>query len=994
MMSKSARRTNLFDARAPRLFSIDQGRPFLADLAEGLIDALGADLPHAEIFFPTRRAVRAAAEAILDAYERRGVSAALLPRLRAIGDIEEDELIAFAGEASDEIDLPPAVSTTERMVTLARFVAARDRAFAGQENWPAAIAAARELGKLLDSFHTEEIDPASLRSLDVADAAGHWANALAFLEIVIEAWPAHLREISRVDPADRRARLINATARRFDQSPPTHPVVIAGTTASAPAVARLVEAIARAPLGAAVLPGLDRAMDGRAWEAVGREDAHPQSGLKALLGKLKISPKEVLPWPKSGEENPRTELLALALRPAEATDDWLALVDAMTKKDRAVAASTDGMTLVEADNEEAEASIIAALFRMTVEESDKTAVLVTPDRHLSRRVALKMRRWGILVDDSAGIPFANSSCGVFLRLTALFLEDPGDPVAILALLRHPLARLGVENSKRARGVDTIDRALRGPRPAKGLASLEATLRGKDLPDEGALSITAALKDAAARFPQNADAPFGQLFSGHIAVAERLAGAGDLWSGDDGEAGAALLAELEGTANDISTISGLRYSDVFSALIAGIAVRQRSNAHPRLVILGPLEARLQSADRIILGGLNEGVWPQDAADDPFLSRQMREALGLPSPERRVGLSAHDFAGLAAQPEVFLTRAKRAGGKPAKPSRWTVRLKNILTGAGAISAVDRSAEWSAVIEKLNRPNKVERAARPRPKAGPGRRPREVSVTRVEKWLRDPYSIYATYLLGLRKIEDPGVAFGPREMGSLLHRVFERAALAAETPTAASLQALYDEIAPEFGLDEAERRFWSAAVSRSFEWFAKFDAERRAEGRLGVIEGDARWALPDIAPPFMLTAKADRIDILADGRVAIFDYKSGKLRTEKQDSAFSPQLSLTGAMVSAGAFAQIGARDVARYEYVKTLNRSDDEAKNSWGREGDDAAAAIFDAETRLRALIAAYDSPDAAYQSQPRPEFSDDYGDYDQLARRKEWGAVEGGDGANE
>lgn len=994
-MSKSARRTNLFDAKAPRLFSIDQGRPFLADLADGLINALGSDLPRAEIFFPTRRAVRAAGEAILDAYERRGVSAALLPRFRAIGDIEEDELIAFAGEAADEIDLPPAVSPTERMVTLARLVAARDRAFAGQENWPAAIAAARELGKLLDSFYTEEIDPASLRSLDVADAAGHWANALAFLEIVIDVWPEHLREIGRADPADRRARLISATAQRFAGSPPAHPVIIAGTTASAPAVARLVEAIARAPLGAAVLPGLDRAMDERAWEAVGREDAHPQSGLKALLGKLGISPKEVSPWPKSGEAGPRANLLTLALRPAEATDDWLSLVGAMTKEDRALAASTDGMTLIEADNEEAEASIIAALFRMAVEESGTTAILVTPDRHLSRRVALKMRRWGILVDDSAGIPFASSACGVFLRLTALFLEDPGDPVAILALLRHSLARLALENSKRERGVDAIDRALRGARPAKGLASIESTLREKGHVDDGALSIVAALKDAAAQFPQNPDTPFGCLFAGHIAAAERLAGADSLWSGDDGETGAALLADLAGAADAIPAVGGRRYSDAFSALIAGAAVRRRSNAHPRLAILGPLEARLQSADRVILGGLNEGVWPQDAAGDPFLSRQMREDIGLPSPERRIGLSAHDFAGLAAQPDVILTRAKRAGGKPAKPSRWIVRLKNILTGAGALSSVDRSAEWSAVIERLSSPDKVERAARPRPKAGPGRRPSEVSVTRVEKWLRDPYSVYATYLLGLRKLEEPGVAFGARQMGSLLHKVFERAALAPEPPTAASLQALYDEFAPEFGLDEAERRFWSAAVSDSFEWFAKFDAERRAEGRIGVIEGDARWALPDVEPPFTLTARADRIDILADGRAAIFDYKSGKLRTEKQDSAFSPQLSLTGAMVRAGAFPQIGARGVARYEYVKTLNRCDDEAKNAWGRKGDDAAAAILDADTRLRALIAAYDSPDAAYQSQPRPEFTDDYGDYDQLARRKEWGAAEGGgDGGSE
>lgn len=987
-MSKSARPASFFDAAGPRLFSIDQGRPFLADLAEGLIEALGPDLPRAEIFFPTRRAVRAAGDAILDAYEKRGVAAALLPRFRAIGDIDEDEIAAFAGEAADEIDLPPAVSLTDRLVALARLVAARDRAFAGHQNWPAAIAAARELGKLLDHFYTEEIDLIAMATLDVADAAGHWAKSLEFLDIVTTAWPAHLRELGRVDPAARRAALIGAAATRFKTAPPAHPLIIAGTTASAPAVARLVDAIARAPRGLAVLPGLERAMDARAWDAV--DDAHPQSGLKALLRNLDVQPGAVRAWPGSGGKNPRTTLLTLALRPAEATDDWLSLVAAMTAGDKALAAATRGMTLIEADNEEAEASIIAAMFRMAVEEPGKTAILVTPDRHLSRRVALKMRRWNIIVDDSAGVPFANSPCGVFLRLAALFLEDPGDSVALLSLLRHPLMQLGLESAGRARAIDTIDRALRGTRPANGLASIEAMLRAREIVDATALTAIAALNEAEALFPRAAAAPFSDLFSGHIAAAERLAGAQRLWSDDDGEAGAALLADLQAAADDITAIGGRRYAEVFSALIAGAAVRQRRNAHPRLSILGPLEARLQSADRIVLGGLNEGVWPQGASGDPFLSRKMRKDLGLPSPERRIGLSAHDFAGLAAQNDIVITRAKRAGGSPATASRWIVRLKNILTGAGALSSVDRSDDWRSIIAKLDDPGSVKAVDRPKPKAGPGRRPHEVSVTRVEKWLRDPYSIYAMYLLRLKKLEDPGIEFGPREMGSLLHKVFERAALADEPPSPAGLQALYDKLAPEFGLNDAERRFWSAAVAESFDWFAGFDAERRKVGALAIAEGHGSWTVSGVLPSFALTAIADRIDVLNDGRVALFDYKSGKLRTEKQDNSFSPQLSLTGAMIRAGAFEAIGAREVARYEYLKSLNRDDDKKKNGWGREGDEAAGAINDAEGRLRALVAAFDNPQAVYHSQPRPEFIDDYGDYDQLARRKEWGAAEDGD----
>jgi len=990
-MSKSERRDSPFDAAAPRVFSIDQGRPFLADLAEGLIDALGADLPRAEIFVPTRRARRAAADAILDAIERRGFRAALLPRFRAIGDIDEDEFTAFAGSAADEIDLAPAISETDRLLALARLVAARDRVFAGQENWPAAIAAAKELGRLVDALYTEEIDPAALQSLDVGDIAGHWARSLEFLRIVTQEWPRHLAEIGRTDPADRRRRLIDAAAKRILSAPPAHPLIVAGTTASAPAVARLVEAIARAPRGLVILPGLDRAIDPRAYDSI--DDAHPQAGLKALLDHLKIAPADVKAFRGSGGISARARLLALALRPAEATDDWLTLVAAMTAEDKGLAKATDGLSLIEAADEDEEAGVIAALFRKTVETPSETAMLVTPDRMLARRVALKMRRWSVGVDDSAGVPFGNSPCGAFLRLTALFLDDPGDPVATLALLRHPHARLGLDPASRAAAIDLLDRGLRGTRPARGLETLQCRIGDAGVAGSPAAKAIAALKDAAGAFEAAKGDGFAALLSAHIAAAERLAG-DDLWSGEDGETGAALLSELLSSAKAVDAIGGGRYAEVFDALISGAVVRAREAAHPRLAILGPLEARMQSADHVILGGLNEGTWPQEAARDPFLSRTMRKTLGLSSPERRIGLSAQDFAGLAAQPRVTLTRAKRARGAPATASRWIIRLRNILTGAGAVEAVDRSADWSAAVARLDAPDAVRPARPPRPPAGPGRRPAELSVTRVETFLRDPYAVYAQYLLRLRKLEDPGSAFGAREMGSLLHKTLERAARAAKAPTPETLQADFDALAPEFGLDAGERRFWSRAVADCFQWFCEFDAERRREGVVGVVEGEGRWEVEGLDPPFALIAKADRIDILNDGRAALFDYKLNRTPSERQIAQFSPQLPLIGAMVEAGAFAAIGRRPVASYAYLRLVNRKRKDAENALWKADAEAAAEIAAAAAGLKAWIRSFDDPITVYLSQPRPEFVNDYGDYDQLARRKEWGAADDAEGGAE
>lgn len=985
-MGKDEERGSVFDSAPPRLFSIDSGRPFLSDLADELIQALGERLPSAEIFLPTRRAVRAAGDAFLDAYERRGVRAALLPRFKAIGDIEEDELAVFAGAAADELKLLPAIPAADRLVALARLVAARERAFVGRENWPAAIAAARELGKLLDSFYVEEIDPASIGTLDVADAAGHWKRSLDFLEIVTAAWPAHLEEIGRTDLVDRRTKLIAATAQRFREAPPVHPLIIAGTTASAPAVARLVAAIAQAPVGAAILPGLDRTLDARGWSAV--DDAHPQSGLKALLDRLGVAPDGVAAWPKSGPPSRRAALLRLALRPAEATDEWLDLIAKMTEGDAGLAAATKGLSLVEADNEESEATVIAALFRETAETEEETAVLVTPDRNLARRVALKMQRWGILVDDSAGVPFANSRCGTFLRLVALWIDNPDDPVALLAMLRHPLARLGLAFRERAFAIDSLDRGLRGKRK---VASCRAQLSQEPREDRPSViaGLFAALDEAAGLFPRENGASFAAQFAGHLAAAERLAGASLLWSGEDGETGAELLAGLQSAAAAVAEIGGSRYPDIFAALIADAAVRRRTNAHPRLAILGPLEARLQNSGHVILGGLNEGVWPAGAASDPFLSRPMRKSLGLPSPERRIGLSAHDFAQGAAQPRVTLTRARRAGGKPAEPSRWMIRLKNILTGADAMDAVDRSEYWRCVLAALDAPDlkAPAPAGRPRPAAGPGRRPQRLSVTDIEQWLRDPYAIYARHLLSLRRLDEPGAPIDPRALGSLLHKVFELAARRGAAPTEEFLQAIFEAEAQKIGLEAAERRFWSTTIAGALEWYVAFDADRRAAGRIGLVEEKGEWTIPGVDPPFVLSATADRIDILKAGGAAIFDYKLRRIPSEKQIKNFSAQLPLTGAIVEAGGFAALGRARVASYAYHRVVDRNVKSADLVHEKTGDDASSAIAEAAARLKAWIDVFDDPSTPYHSQPRPEFSFDVGDYDQLARRKEWAAEE-------
>ncbi len=1022
-MSAASPESQIFRARAPRVFSIDAGRPFLSDLAEGVVAALGDGgresdllLSRAMIFLPTRRAARALQDAFLETARRRGQRATLTPRIRTLGDPDEDD-VQFAGAPEDELEFAPAIGATERLLVLARLIAARDRAFAGHENWAAAISAARELARLLDAFYTEEVSFSGLAEAAPAEHAAHWARSLEFLEIVTKAWPAYLAANGLSDPAERRTALIGALAKRWADAPPDHPVIVAGSTATAPAVARLATAVANAPMGLVALPGFDAglAADARAFAEI--EDPHPQARLKAFLSVLGVSPREVRRWPVGvGARSQRAGLLSLALRPANATDDWRDLIAAATRADPGLRAATDGLQLVDASTEEAEASAVAILLRETLETPYARAIFVTPDRRLARRVALKMRRWNIEIDDSGGAPFSQTPVGAFLQLVADWIDDPGDPVQLLALARRPLCGLGMGDDARADAIDALDLCLRGVRPlpeSGERASLtekwDALIRkvaAFDRERASERSAPALSAFAAALFPDpnTDDYPLSDDLRArlirHLYCAEALAadsdgpGAERLWRGADGAAGARFLAELAAIEAPLPETSGARYGEAFAALIASLTIRAHAPHGARAAILGPLEARLQSADHVILGGLNEGVWPSLETGDPFLSRPMRANLGLPSPERRIGLAAHDFYMLAAAPRVTLTRSNRSEGEPGRPSRWIVRLRNILEGAESdgseeatvIAGLDvsaRLAHWGAQIDA---PIRTHRIARPEPRPPAADRPQKLSVTRIEKLLRDPYAVWARDILKLYRLDAPGRPFDRAGVGMLLHWILAEAS-AKEAATPERLAALFSRYRSAYGISPAFASLADRRFREAFEWFAAFDAERRMIGAPVVIEGEGAMEIAGLPHPFTLTARADRIDRLHDGSLAAFDYKSGKAPSFKQSRTFNPQLALTALIAEAGGFEGVAAAPVSLLAYLKIIGRQSDKTNDAIVG-GADARALIDEARERLHSLLTVFADADTPYLPQPRPEFIDEYGDYDLLSRRREWSVVGG------
>ncbi len=968
---------------ARNCYTIPASAPFLLSLAEFVLREYGSDaqsLTRVLLLLPNRRACRAMREAFL---ECSGGKPLLLPRIQPIGELEDEGFFGgFAG--GGEAQQQP-IDKTRRQFILMRLVMGM------QKNMAGAAELARQLAKFMDEVNREGLSFEGLKELVPDNLAGHWQQTLDFLAIISREYPNILAAEGVVDGVTLHNQQIAAICEIWQNSPPDFPIIAAGSTGSQPATAKLLTTIASLPTGRVILPALDREMSDEDWKQLG--ETHPQYGLKKLLERMGVERKTCHPALVAGSGDKcrvtKEDVIRDIFAPPAATANWARLSAPLPE-------SLQGIKLLEADTLIEEARAIAVAMRGALETPEKTVALITPDRTLARMVSAQLARFGIVVDDSAGKPLVNSPPACFLRLCIEMVASRAAPAALLALLRHPLAAAGLPPAKLRKLSRELELAsLRGIRHQSGLEILKKSAATEELSDllSGLAEKSAAMSEL---FAPHQNASFKELLTAHITFAEWLAGsdtqdgASRLWAGEAGNALAETIAQWSEQAKILPPFDPFIYPALFDALLATETYRSQINLHPRLHILSPIEARLLQFDLVILASLNEGTWPKDAETDPWMSRPQRAEFGLPAHSRAIGQNAHDVAmQLLSAPEILLTRARKVEGTPTVPSRWLVRISTLL-GAKTpeIFADMNSAEYFAAARGiLEKPADISAICAPAPVPPLAARPRKLRVTAIDTWLRDPYALYAQYILQLKRLDALDREPNSADFGSIIHKALEDFTLKfprelPEDIVGELLNSGRVAFAEFMDRPAAECLWWPRFVSMA-QWLAPLEKIRREKSAQVYSEVKGKWEFMVDGKPFALSTRIDRLEQIATSEhneYIMADYKTGVIPTKNErERGLANQLPLEALIVQNGTLAQdVAAGQIRQAEY--------------WKLAGNEEKCEILEVEidinetlTRLENLIREFDNPEKPYAA-PSDSSLLRYNDYEHLERRKEWEVV--------
>ena len=954
-------------------YTIPFSQPFAKLFVKGVLERYGSDpltLANISIFLPNKRSIQAIKDAFLQETEGTPL---LLPKLMTLGDSEEYENILFWN--NKEIAEAP-VSPYEEQLILTKLI----HHWRDDLTLPQSMLLAKELSSFLAEVSREKLSLENLFDIIPEELAEHWQITLDFLKIIMHQYPALLKEKQQLTYWDYHNHTIDSLVAEWKNNPPQHPVIVAGSTASTPATALLVETVAALPLGAVVFPGLETKISEQVWQSIGY--THPYYGLKKILDDLDIPLHSIHSWKENSatEADPVIPLLMDIMLPEQETRYWYELAPYPSS-------AVERISILEAEGYYQESYAIALMLREVLNTPERKAALVTHDQTLAKHVIALLKKWDINVDYSAGMPLTQLAEITFLQLIAEAVTSHIAPTALLELLKHPFCCVGESREQHLENTRHLEKSyLRGIRFSEGLEALvrateasssDLSLWLKEL-EQFLLPIT--------QIVNSAYSDFSSLFEAHIAVGQALSPHKHLWQGEKGEQAYNAISEIRLSCHLIGKVNIAEYAALLMMMFQGKTYRPRYGGHPRLSVISPIEARLQQFDRVVLGGLNEGSWPPSLPQDPWMSKPMRERFGLPLAERKIGMAAHDFIQCFSAKEVFLTRAKKVDGVEAIPSRWIMRLKTVLTATGQFKPLqNKGIHYLKLVESLTKEAEYAPCLPPLPIPPLEARPVSLSVTAIEKLMRNPYYIYANKILRLKKLDPIDKPPGAAEFGTIIHEALELFALEApyiaEDAYFSKLIESGQHAFKKFADKPSVYAFWWPRFKRIAIWFAEYEKERKKTIQAMAVETKGEYCFKTANGKFTLSAKADRIETHHDGIVSIIDYKTGTPPSAKDIKlGYACQLTLEAVILRNSGFAEVKEASEVATEYWKL---SGTEKPGEIISSPKDIINYINEAESGVQALINYFLNEQTPYLADPNPRTVLAYNDYLHLSRKKEW-----------
>jgi ATP-dependent helicase/nuclease subunit B len=941
-------------------FQLPFGCPPLSLLAHRLVaQNLSSDqLTRAQIWLPTERARRS----LIHQLQKLNLPA--VPDIRLIQPILNPLNDTAIDSTPSEETKPQAPPPLIAQLATANWLMNRDLELGGgaghERSWPAALCIAKQLLQLHHQLLGHDIDWHQVLEADPSAWSEQAMIGQQLLQDWQDWWPGWLRQHGyTAAKAAQQDELATMQAAWQRTSPPI--IWMLGADGALPLDQQLMRLVAMQPQGAVLLPAMPD-YTGAEVAQLATSPRHPHGQLMAFLQSVKGAPWPLPRWLGADKADTIPPQLAGTMPPPgrqQLLQQWFSVPNRGGIEPHAASLSADSITenfsVQPCHNQHQEAQLIALAMRRALDNSSDIpnykAALITPDRQLAKQVAAALKRWNIVVDDSAGQPLIQTPLGRLVALSLTVMQPQVEASAVLALLYHPLCSLGMPPATLRAIARTLDAAWRGLPITPSYAGLIARWKLVGVLDDEIWSNESDSNDqgdnAAAKTAQNA-AQIDQLLTmmqdwqqekprEHAMLADWLEWhrrwldrcltrqAGDV--GDDtphlqtpqpnsSEAEQhqqhaiaeqqlnQIWQQLTEASPHLGLLSLQEYHHLLTEQLAMTAVRQPVGQHPHLAIWGVLEGRLQHADLMILGGLNEGVWPSPPPSNPWLPNVIRHAIGLPDEAGGAGSAAHDFIQNLQAPNLLLTFSHSRDGQPAAPCRWLIKLRAMLTkrvwqdsaNTGGNSLGQSLPDWETLLptylplqqlEALDipSPSLVAAAAAlsavPAPNPDPALRPRQLSASQLQQLMTDPYSFYAATMLRLK----PRPSFDdedevPRNLGNLLHHNLELFSLRHGTD--------WPQDAPQQLLNQLREtlRLLAENPLMAYHWQRLTDAvnwldrqERQHRNQTiplvkVLVEKTGKATMTLNGHSIQLRARADRIDVDSTGGVTLLDYKTGSL------------------------------------------------------------------------------------------------------------------------